>query len=227
MENVRSGNYWFSAISYKMKTRSWWHEAFHCIFFKLNLIMYYRLPSIIITIVCLHAKALSVLETGALGRCLWRLLKYHLVRVAVSVFVCVHQMLARYPLCIRPLSSPTGDSVYVNESCLPFPTEQQRGLTYPIVQSFICSTNVPSPSDTTVLSWRKHPRLKQVTACTWAVTEQGTHSAMQLCQCITGRRDKRETRESFTWCHWSKAILKQYWSDMWPLIHDLPINCYL
>lgn len=46
---------------------------FYCIFFRLNLIMYYRLPSIIITIVCLYTKPLSVLDTNTLGRCLRRL----------------------------------------------------------------------------------------------------------------------------------------------------------
>lgn len=51
----------------------------HCIFFRLDLIMYYRLPSIIITIVCLYAKLLSVLGMKTLVRCLQSLLKYHLV----------------------------------------------------------------------------------------------------------------------------------------------------
>jgi hypothetical protein len=45
----------------------------------LNLIMHYRLPLIIISIVSLDTKPLSVLETKTLGRCLGRLLKYHLM----------------------------------------------------------------------------------------------------------------------------------------------------
>lgn len=49
--------------------------------------MYYGPPSIIITIVCLYAKPLSSLEAKALGRCLRRLLKYHLVKAVVSIFV--------------------------------------------------------------------------------------------------------------------------------------------
>ena len=62
-------------------------RSFHRIVFRLNLIMYYRPPSIIITIVCLYAKPLSSSEAKTLGRCQRRLLTYRLVKVVVSVFV--------------------------------------------------------------------------------------------------------------------------------------------
>ena len=77
----------FLAISYKIKPDLESMGPFHCIVFRLNLIMYYRPPSIIITIVCLYVKPLSILETKTLGRCLRRLLKYRLVKVVVSLFV--------------------------------------------------------------------------------------------------------------------------------------------
>lgn len=87
MEDVRSGNYCFLAISYKIKPDCEGMGPFHCLIFRLNLIMYYRPPSIIITIGCLYAKPLSILETKTLGRWLQRLLKYCLVKAVVPLFV--------------------------------------------------------------------------------------------------------------------------------------------
>lgn len=59
---------------------------FHCIFFRINLIMPYKLPSIIIAIVCLYTKPLSVFKTKTLVRYLGRLPKCYLVRVVFSIF---------------------------------------------------------------------------------------------------------------------------------------------
>lgn len=88
---------------------------FHCLFFRLNLIMYYRLPSIIITIVRLYAKPPCVLGTktlgGSFGDC-WSAVQWK----QLCPYLCVQQVSIRCRLCVEPLSSPAGGSVWMSWS---------------------------------------------------------------------------------------------------------------
>lgn len=117
MENVRSGNYCFLAISDKIKPDLEDMGPFHCFVFRLNLIMYHRPPSIIITIVCLYAKPLSISETKTLGRCLRRLLEHCSWRAVVSV--CAFSTCFSWTYCVSNFCWVLlGGVLHVSESYL-------------------------------------------------------------------------------------------------------------
>ena len=116
---MRRGNYYFSAISYKMKTRSKKHGSFslYCLQPQFNYVLqatfnnnYNYLP--------LYAKPPSVWGRKTLGRYLRRLLEYHLVKAVVSV--SVHSADVHYAPTVCRASVRSYRRWRVNESWSPF-----------------------------------------------------------------------------------------------------------
>lgn len=143
MENVRSGNYCFSAISYKMKTRSWRHRAFswHLLQARFNYVLQATFNN--------NYNCLPLCKASfCLGDENSRKMPTELAQIPFNVSSC---------LCVRAFSRCWWCAYCVPGLCqvlqvaacawtmVPLLQKiiNERGPVLPIMHGFICAANIP------------------------------------------------------------------------------------